>query len=149
MKIVRLVGFSLGLVAALVSMLLLRPTEPARFQPIQVEGHQQLIEQAMDDYQANSTAAAENTDLQIVANGWVARDFLFVIANELDAVSEQLTVISAQNDALIVRSESDDRIPALLLVGLVMFAFHAATIPYVRSGAAEPLRFSDAYDEES
>ena len=131
MQIVRLVGFSIAVAASVLALLLLGPADPVRFQPIQVEGNQELIDQALADYEANSTAAGEDLDLQVVVNGWVARDFFFIVASELDAVSDQLTILSAQSDALSNGTEPDDRVPALLLVGVVTFAFHAATLPYV------------------
>jgi hypothetical protein len=132
------VGFTIAVVAAVLSVLLLGPADLARFQPIQVEGNQELISEALTDYEANSTAAGEDLDLQVVANGWVARDFLYIVANELDAVSDQLTILSAQTDALANGTGADDRVPALLLVGVLTFAFHAATLPYA---AQQPMSY--------
>ena len=137
-QIARLTGFSVAVIASVLTLLLLGPAEPERFQPIQVEGNQELISQALEDYEANSTAAGEDLALQTVVNGWVARDFLYVVANELDAVSDQLTILSAQTDALANATEPDERLPVLLLIGVVTFAFHAATLPFAAPPVPRP-----------
>lgn len=51
--------------------------------------------------------SAEGAPQQSVVNGWVARDLLEVIA----------------------RDQGDERVPALLLIGVLAFVLHATTQP--------------------
>ena len=125
----RLAGFVIAGVVAVGAFVLLRADDPTRFPPIAVEGNAELIDQAMADYQTNIVAAGEDVALQAVVNGWVARDLLFIQAQQFDALSSQISVLSAQTDAYGQADQPDDRVPALLLIGLLTIIFHLGTAP--------------------
>jgi hypothetical protein len=127
MAIFRLVGFTIAAAAAVAVFLLAGPDDARRFTPIAVEGNQQLIDGAVAAYEADAQAAGEDIQLQQLASSFIARDLLFVNAGQLDALSEQISVLSAQTVVNAQAGDSDDRIAGLLLVGVLTLAFHGAT----------------------
>lgn len=131
MKIVRLVGFIAAALAAVAVFVFLAPDDVESIGALSIEGIQEAIDQARATYDENAANAGDNAELQIVTNGWVARDLLFIVADELAALSDQLAVLSAQADGTVRASEPDERLAALALVAVLTLAFHAATVPYV------------------
>ena len=136
MRIVRLVGFIIAAMAAVAAFVLLEPDDVTRAQPPTIEGLDTMLEQALSDYDENSLGAGDNAELQIVTNGWVARDLLFIVVSQLEVMSEQITVLSAQTDGIAKGSEADDRVPALLLIGVLTIGFHAVTLPELPAAKA-------------
>ena len=128
MRTVRLLGFIVAGLAAVAAFVFLGPDDIERIQPPSIEGLDELVEQALSDYDENSLAAGDNAELQIVTNGWVARDLLFILVSELEVMSDQMTVLSAQIDGIARGTEPDERVPALLLIGVLTFGLHAATL---------------------
>jgi hypothetical protein len=133
MLIVRIIGFTIAAVSAVGVFIFAAPEPPNRFQPIAIEGNQALIEQALADYEANFIEAGESIELQLVANGWVTRDLLFIQANQFDALSEQMAMLSAQTVANSQAAEPDERMAALLLIAVLTLIFHGATLPMMGS----------------
>ena len=131
MLILRSCGFAAALIAAIAVFVFAGPDEVQRFTPIAVEGSKGLVDEAVADYEANTTAAGDDVVLQQIANGWITRDLLYVETGQLDAISDQIAVLSAQTVANAQAGEPDNRIAALLLIGVITLAFHAATVPFV------------------
>ena len=136
MRIVRLVGFIIAAMAAVAAFVLLEPDDVTRAQPPTIEGLDTMVEQALSDYDENSLGAGDNAELQIVTNGWVARDLLFILVSQFEVLSDQITVLSAQIDGVAEGTEADDRVPALLLIGVLTIGFHAATLPGLPTATA-------------
>lgn len=136
MALVRLIGFVAAAVAAVAVFILAGPDDARRFTPIAVAGNQELIDEAVAAYEADAAVAGDDIALQELANGWIARDLLFINAGQLDALSEQVAVLSAQTVANAQGGEPDDRVPGLLLVAVLTLAFHFATAGPVAPVAA-------------
>lgn len=89
----------------------------------------QLLDLALSDYEAND-ALTDSAPQQQVVNGWVARDLLQILATveaaELDAITQSA-------------STSDDRVPALLALGVVAICwsgvFSSITVPAVAAAS--------------
>ena len=143
LTVFRLIGFTAAAVAAVAVFVAAGPDAVTRFTPIAVEGNQELIDQAVADYQQQSEAAGDDIEVQQLVNGWVARDLLFVIANQADATSEQIAVLSAQTVANAQAGDPDDRVAGLLLIGVLTLAFHGATAPSTWSRAGRPSPTAD------
>lgn len=132
MRIVRLAGFTVAALAAVAVFVLLGPDDVERVGPVPgLEGVDEAIAQARATHDENAAGAGDNAELQIVTNGWVARDMLFIVADEIGALTDQVSVVSAQLDTAVTAGEPDDRLAALALVAVITIAFHAATLPYV------------------
>jgi hypothetical protein len=129
MRIVRLAGFIVAGLAALAVYFLAGPDDVVRVTAPSIEGIDESIDRALTAYDENATNAGQDLQLQTVINGIAAKDLLNVIASELNVMSDQIEVLSAQTDSIVGASEPDERMPALLLIGVLTIGFHAATLP--------------------
>lgn len=129
MRLVRWIGFGIAAVGAVVVFFLLAPDAPDPVGALPVEGIGEMAQQAVADYDSAVAAAGENVELQMIANGWIARDLLFIHASELQVLIDRATLLSNQLDTVATASQPDDRVPALVLIGVITFAFHAASLP--------------------
>ncbi len=137
MRIVRPAGFIVAALAAVAVFVLLGPDDVERAGPVPgLAGVDEAIDQARTTYDENAASAGDSAELQIVTNGWVARDLLFLLADVIGALTDQVSVVSAQLDTAVTASEPDERLAALALVAVLTLAFHAATLPLV-SGTAD------------
>jgi hypothetical protein len=89
-----------------------------------------LVGTALDSFDANE-ALADSAPQQQVVNGWVARDLLTILAyqnldllNAVGALGDQNAAESASGVAV-----RDDRIPALLLLGVLAVVWIGITNP--------------------
>lgn len=114
LRVVRIMGFVVLAVAAVVVTLVMAP-EPV--EAPDTDRFDRLIDQALDDNRAND-ARTDTAPQQQVVNGWVARDLLTIMAQQQ---TEQLATAST--------SASDERVPYLLLVAVLAIVWHGATQP--------------------
>lgn len=133
MHIVRLAGFIVAALAAAAIFVFLPPDDVERVVTPSIEGIQESIERAIEDYETNAVNAGDDIALQDVVNGIAAKDLLSVIAAELQVMTQQIEVLSVQTDGVGQGVEPDTRVPALLMVGVLTFVFHVATLPFVGS----------------
>jgi hypothetical protein len=137
MQIVRLAGFTLAALAAVLVFVFVGPGGIDRIPAPSIEGIDESISRALAEYDQNALNAGDSAELQIVTNGWVSRELQVIVAQELNVLSQQIEVLSTQTDNIAQGTGPDDRVAALLLIGVVTLGFHAATLPYV-SGSRGP-----------
>jgi hypothetical protein len=91
-----------------------------------------LISQALSDATANNVSA-DTAPKQQVVNGWVARDLLTIVAKQnIDILKSQGAVVDATGN--LSTTPFDDRIPALLLIGLLAICWTGLTaVPMERT----------------
>lgn len=125
---VRVVGFVVLAVAALVVMVALGPS----VERVDTSTFDRLVDQALSDAEANE-ARAQGAPQQQVVNGWTQRDLLTAISRQLSAEVEATQAAAG-----------DQRVPALLLVMVLALCWHGvmpsarATAPS-RSESATPV----------
>jgi hypothetical protein len=123
---VRRIGFVVLALAAAIITFALGPEPPEQ---VNVAGYDRQISQALSDYAAND-ALTQGAPQQQVVNGWIARDMLTVLAQQINELLE----VSAP-------AASDDRIPLLLFVLILAVCWQAAAPPDL--GPAGRSRFDD------
>jgi hypothetical protein len=132
MLTLRGIGLSLLAIAAVIVWFLMAPATADIvhiFDPTSKD-YSDLVSTALDSFDANE-ALADSAPQQQVVNGWVARDLLTIIAYQnldlLDAVGALGDQNAAESSSgLAVR---DDRIPALLLLGVLALSWIGMTNP--------------------
>jgi hypothetical protein len=88
--------------------------------------------------EAKTSLLSQSALQQQVANGWVARDLLAIIAEEnVDILNSQGAVVDATGSRL--GEPFDERLPALLLVGVLAICWIGLTAPRQPRPAAPPL----------
>jgi len=102
--------------------------------------YESLITTALSDYRSND-ALADSAPKQQVTNGWVARDLLMIIAKEnADILKAQGAVVDATG--ALQTTPFDERIPALLLIGVFALCWTGLTSgsygPTANAQAASP-----------
>ena len=94
--------------------------------------YETLITQALSDFDTNN-ASALGAPQQSVVNGWIARDLLTIIAKEnVDILQAQGAAVDAAGN--LSSTPFDERIPALLLVGVLAICWLGLTVPAERPG---------------
>jgi len=134
--------------------------EPSSFASDAYEnrGYRELVLAALDDAEANESRA-DSAPQQQVVNGWVARDLLAVLGLAADdtvltntviaentqiiAISNTemllaLAALSDQQAAIAKNTTHDQRVPAMLALGLVALAWWAVTEPTLRPAIDAP-----------
>jgi hypothetical protein len=106
--VVRRVGFSILAVLAIIVWFSLAPSKAKS-----VAQYERAIAAASSDFETNN-GTADSAPQQSVVNGWFSRDIQ--------------TIMAEQNNDLL-RTSSDRRVPALLLLGLLAFCLHCLTLP--------------------
>jgi hypothetical protein len=128
MRLVRIIG-AVGIVgAAIVVFATQRPADDEAL--AEADTHAGDVRAALADADANE-ALADSAPKQQVVNGWVARDLLEIQSQQLDAIAAQLEVLSEP-------PPRDDRVPLLLLTGVVALGF--ALVTTRSAGTAIPAR---------
>jgi hypothetical protein len=97
------------------------PTLPSATQ------YESLIASALSDYTLNN-GNAESAPQQQVVNGWAAKDLLTIIAKiQADVLKAQGAVVDATGS--LQTQPFDERIPALLVVGVLAIAWNGVSMP--------------------
>jgi hypothetical protein len=113
MRLIRIIG-AVGIVgAAIVVFATQRPADDDAV--AEADTHAGDVRAALAAADANE-AMADSAPKQQVVNGWVARDLLEIQSQQLDAIATQL-------EALSEPPATDDRVPLLLLIGIVAVCF--------------------------
>ena len=136
LKRVRVIGFlaiallAVGAYVALTPRIVRdSPTLPSATQ------YESLISTALTEFELNNIGA-DSAPQQAVVNGWVARDLLSVIAKELaDILRSQGAVVDATGN--LQTQPFDERVPTLLLLGVLAIAWGQLTEPRRRSNSTE------------
>lgn len=125
---IRISGF-LALSAAAIAIYVAMAPEVLRDTPTlpSATQYESLIRSALSDYEVNN-ANAESAPQQQVVNGWVAKDLLTIIAKvQADILKAQGAVVDATGN--LQTQPFDERIPALLVVGILVIAWGAVSGP--------------------
>jgi hypothetical protein len=109
-KLVRLVGFAVLALAAVISFVVLRPKSPS------APDHSAQIAAALSDDTTNAKSASSAPQQQVV-NGWTARDLLVVQAA---TANDQLAAAKASSDA-------SRQIAVLVLIAVLALCWGGAT----------------------
>ena len=125
---VRLAGFAVLAVAAVVAWVVLAPklatdvpTLPSATQ------YETLIADALSAHELNNASAAGAPQQQVV-NGWTARDLLTIIAKEnVDILRAQGAVVDVTGT--LRTTPFDERVPALLLIGVLAVCWAGVSTP--------------------
>jgi hypothetical protein len=97
------------------------PTLPSATQ------YESLIATALSDYSLNN-ANADSAPQQQVVNGWAAKHLLTIIAKtQADVLKAQGAVVDATGS--LQTQPFDDRVPALLVVGILAIAWSSVSAP--------------------
>ncbi len=97
--------------------------------------YESLITTALSDATVNN-AGAQGAPQQAVVNGWTARDLLTIIAKEnADVLRAQGAVVDATGS--LQTQPFDQRIPALLLLGVLAFCWLGISAPRGAPTASE------------
>lgn len=123
---IRAAGFISLAVIAIALYVVLAPAVGVDTVPVASQ-YESLVAAAVSDYELNNFSA-DSAPKQQVVNGWLAKDLLTIIAKE------QADLIRAQGglvDALgtLKTYPFDERIPALLVVGVIALAWNGLTAP--------------------
>jgi flagellar basal body-associated protein FliL len=129
-KLVRLVGFVVLALAAVISFVVFRPKSPS------APDHSAQIAAALSDDATNAKSASSAPQQQVV-NGWTARDLLVVQAATAD---DQLAVAKASSDA-------SRQIAVLVLIAVLALCWGGATAGLGRTGEG-PTQTADAEGDE-
>src|SRR5688572_27779959 len=105
---VRRIGFGVLALLAIIVWIVLAPNKGKP-----VAQYEQAIAAANSSYESNN-AAADSAPQQDVVNGWFSRD---------------MQVIMAEQNNDLLRTGTDRRVPALLLLGLLAICLHGLTSP--------------------
>jgi flagellar basal body-associated protein FliL len=119
-KLVRLVGFVLLALAAVISFVMFRPKSTS------TADHSPQIAAALSDDTTNAKSASSAPQQQVV-NGWTARDLLAVQAA---TANDQLAVARAGSNA-------SRQIAALLLIAVLALCWGGATAGLGRDGESQ------------
>ena len=122
--------FRLGLIAAAVAAVVIGLNGPAEVerQTVSTSDFDLFIDAAMSDFDAND-ARTTGAPQQTVVNGWVARDLLFVAANQNEAAADTLDAIAASIQDLSDPASRDERPAHLLALLVVVVAWIGAWNP--------------------
>lgn len=110
-QMVRVVGFAVLALAALVVMVTMGPS----VEDVDTSTFDRLVDQALSDAEANE-ARTQGAPQQQVVNGWTNRDLLTAISRQMSAEIEATQGIAG-----------DQRVPALLLLMVLAICWHGAT----------------------
>jgi phospholipase/lecithinase/hemolysin len=119
-SVIRRIGFVVLAVAAVLITVL---GEPVALEPVDTSRFEGQILAALADYESNN-AQTDGAPQQAVVNGWIARDLLTIMAQQMNAF------LGASQ-----ASASDPRIPLLLMLLVLAAALHVLT---ARSVAPPP-----------
>jgi hypothetical protein len=108
LPLARRIGFGVLAVLTIIVWFVLAPTKGKS-----VAQYENAIAAANSSYESNN-AAADSAPQQDVVNGWFSRDMQIIMAEQ-------------NNDLL--RTGTDRRVPALLLLGLLALCLHGLTSP--------------------
>ena len=131
--VIRYLGF-VALIAAAVAVWVVLAPKVSTKTPTLPSGtdYVTLIKQALSDSDTNNLTANSAPQQQVV-NGWVAKDLLTIIAKQnVDILQSQGAVVDATGN--LSTTPFDERIPALLLVGVVALCWMGLTAPVERAG---------------
>lgn len=130
-NLVRVGGFVLLTLAAAAVFVVLAPKKPATGTTLPTSSqYESLISQALSDDTANALTA-DSAPKQQVVSGWTARDLLTIIAKEqADLLRSQGAVI--ETNGTLTTQPFDDRIPALLFIGVLAICWSGVAIPSAR-----------------
>jgi hypothetical protein len=125
---VRALGFAICVVAAVAVFFMLAPKVPKSTPTLPAATqYQSLIAQALSDDSANNLLT-QGAPQQTVVNGWTARDLLTIIAKEnQDILTAQGAVVDATGT--LKTTPFDDRVPALLLIGVIALCWSGLSAP--------------------
>ena len=121
----RPLGFIAAAGAAVAVWLAMAPADVS--DPVELPSaarYERLISQALNDNEAND-ARTDSAPQQQVVNGWVARDLLTIIANTNADLLEAAGALAESTGA--PSSSSDQRVPALLLLMIIVVAWDGLT----------------------
>lgn len=119
----------LGAAAALAVWFLLAPA-PLDQEAVHANSHSGQVSGVRSDQKANEVTA-DSSPQQTVVNTWATVDMLEVMTTQLDDLA-QLQATSA-----VLTPKPDARIPALLLIGVLVFCLSQAAEPLVGARQAE------------
>jgi hypothetical protein len=138
---VRLAGYLVLAVAAVAVFVVLRPKIDTITPTLPTAtSYESLITSALDADTANNLRT-EGAPQQQVVNGWTAKDLLTIIAKEnIDILKAQGAVVDATG--ALNTTPFDERIPALLLVGVLALCWTGLSMP--TAGASASLATSAA-----
>ncbi len=125
---IRRVGFVAIAAIGVVIWVVLAPPPVAdtRFN-LSVGDYAELVNQALDDADANESRA-DSAPQQQVVNGWVARDLLTIIALQNTDLLEGIGLLGEQAAAVSVPTR-DDRVPALVGLAVLAICWHGISTP--------------------
>lgn len=129
-NIVRFGGLGLCVAAAIGVFFLLAPnvSHSTATLPANTD-YQSLLATVLADDAANNLRTT-GAPQQTVVNGWAARDLLTIIAKEnIDILTSQGAIVDATGT--LQTAPFDDRVPALILIGIVAFFWEVVTRPRV------------------
>ena len=125
---IRIAGFLMVVAAAVAVFIVLAPkhvTDTATL-PSATQ-YETLISQALADDTSNNLRTS-GAPQQTVVNGWTAKDLLTIIAKEnADLLKAQGAVVDASG--ALQTNPFDERIPALLLIGVIAVAWAGVSAP--------------------
>ncbi len=117
-RAVRLAGFGVLAVAAVIAWVALAPEVPTDAPTLpSATQYETLIADALSAHEVNNLSASGAPQQQVV-NGWTARDLLTIIAKEnIDILRAQGAVVDVTGT--LRTTPFDERVPALLLIGVL------------------------------
>ena len=130
MKVTRTIGFLVIVAGALAIWFLMAP-KPIDSDTAQIDlsarDYVTLVNQALDDFQANESIADSAPKQQVVA-GWAAKDLLSIIALAQADQMEALGGLADQNQTVVsAMAVRDDRIPALIGLAVLAICWYGLT----------------------
>lgn len=129
---VRLIGFGLLAIVAVAAFVVLTPQVLHETPTLpNTTDYLSLIQQTLSNDTANN-ARAQGAPQQAVVNGWTARDLLTIIAKQnIDILASQGAVVDATGT--LQTTPFDERVPALLLIGVLAICWEGVSRPRVPS----------------
>ena len=127
-QLIRVVGFLVCAAAAAAVMVLLAPKAPTSTPTLpNATQYESLIGAALDAEEVN-LKNAESAPQQTVAELWAVRDLLTIIAKEnADILKAQGAVVDVTGT--LQTAPFDERVPALLVVGIATLCWAGITTP--------------------
>ena len=126
--LIRYLGFAILVGVAFVIFVALAPVAVVSNYAFSADtDYESLISQALADDRTNNLITT-GAPQQTVVNGWTARDLLTIVAKEnADILRAQGAAVDATGR--LQTQPFDQRVPALLLVGVLAICWHGLTAP--------------------
>jgi len=134
---IRIAGFAILAIAAAAVFVVLRPTAPTQTPTLpSATTYVSLISDALAADKSNNLLTSGAPQQQVV-NGWTAKDLLTIIAKEnVDILAAQGAIVDATGT--LNTTPFDERIPALLLIGVLAIAWSGLTAAQPKPVVAAP-----------